>query len=90
MTRSTVTPWALKKARARVEEGAGALLLLVGQELGVGEAGGVVDGDVEVLPADAAVLVHAGMVAGDAMADAVDPAELLGVDVDEFARRCRW
>ena len=72
MTRSTLTPWALKKASARVEEGAGALLPLVGEDLGVGEPGGVVDADMQVLPADAAVLDHAAALAGDAMADAVD------------------
>jgi hypothetical protein len=37
-------------------EGLGALLLLVGQQLGVGEAGGVVDGDVQELPASAALV----------------------------------
>jgi hypothetical protein len=66
------------------EEGAGALLLLVGQDLGVGEAGSIVDADMDEVPADA--LVPAAAVAGDTVADAVDPAELLGIDVDEFTR----
>ena len=66
------------------EEGAGAFLLLVGQDLGVGEPGGIVDADMDQVPADALLLAAA--VAGDAMADAVDPAELLGVDVDQLAR----
>ena len=54
MTRSTVTPWRANQASARLEEGDGAGLALVGQDLGVGEARGIVDGDVQVLPADAA------------------------------------
>src|SRR3954447_5661483 len=64
-----------------LEEGHGALLALVGQDLGVGEPGGVVDADVEELPADAAR--PAGAVAGDAVAEALDPAELLDVEVEE-------
>ena len=66
-----------------LEEGHGALLALVGQDLGVGEARGVVDADVQEVPADAALL--AAPVAGDAVADAVDPAELLDVEVDQLA-----
>jgi hypothetical protein len=77
MTRSTTTPWRAKKASAG-EEGAGTLLRLVGQDLGVGEAGGIVDADMDQVPADALLLAAA--IAGDAMADAIDPAELLGVD----------
>ncbi len=34
-------------------------------------------------------LLLAAAIAGDAVADAVDPAELLGVDVDQFAWRAR-
>ena len=68
-----------------LEEGNRAGLALVGQDLGVGQARGVIDGDVQVFPADAAVAVdHAGAAAGDAVADAGDPAELLGVDVDQL------
>ncbi len=37
------------------------------------------------LPADAASVAVAGAVAGDAMARAVEAAELLDVDVDELA-----
>lgn len=35
--------------------------------------------------ADAAPVALSGAIAGDAMADALDAAELLDVDVDEFA-----
>lgn len=48
--------------------------------------GGVIDGHVQVVPADAAVLGHADPMAGDAVTDPVDAAELLGVDVDQLAR----
>jgi hypothetical protein len=65
-------------------EGDGALLGLVGQNGRVGEARGIVDGHMQGLPADAAPAV--APVAGDAVTDAVDPTELLRVDVDEFAR----
>ena len=75
----------LEEGQGASEEGAGALLLLVGQEFCIGEPRGVVDGDVQNLPADTAAAVHADMMAGDPMADAVDVAELLGVDVDQLA-----
>jgi len=70
--------------------------LLVGQDLGVGEAGGVVDADVDPLPADlatpAARRVDGGAVApappGHAVPGPVraDAAEFLHVDVDQLAR----
>ena len=68
------------------QEGNRALLVLVGQDLGVGEARGIVDTDMQVIPADAAMAVDgAGAAAGDAMTDALDSAELLGVDVQQLA-----
>jgi hypothetical protein len=51
MTRSTVTPCRPEEGQRAGHEGAGGLLLLVRQELGVGEAGGIVDGDAQKLPA---------------------------------------
>jgi hypothetical protein len=60
-----------------LEEGHGALLALVGEDFGAGEPGGVVDADMQELPADAAR--PAGAVAGEAMAEALDPAALLDV-----------
>src|SRR5918996_1722436 len=70
--------------------------LLVREHLGVGEAAVVVDGDVDVLPADraaglAAFVDAAGaLAAGSAPADAFagptfDAPQLLDVDVDELA-----
>ena len=81
MTRSTVTPGGEEGQRA-VQEGAGALLPLVGQELGVGETEGIVDGDVQDAPSRCP---RGAAIAGEAMADAVDAAEFLGVDVDHLA-----
>jgi len=62
-----------------------AFFLLVGQKLGIGRPGVVVDGHVEVLPSCAMLVALAFSVAGDAMSDSVDAAELLDVDMDEFA-----
>jgi hypothetical protein len=68
--------WAFEKAGG----GRGSF---IGKYLGVGESGGVVDGDVDELPADA---TDSGCtVSMDAMTDAADAAELLDVHVDELA-----
>ncbi len=79
-----------------LEEADRGLLPLVGQDLGVGEAGGVVDADVDAFVAGAAAANTVGVgprlgakralapedpVAGPA----VDPAQLLDVDVDQLA-----
>ena len=51
-----------------------------------GEAGSIVDADVDELPTDAAVTIDlAGLSAGDAMTDGAEAAELLDVDVDQLA-----
>ena len=71
--------------------------LLVREDLGIGEAAVVVDGDVDVLPAGgvvdtacvvgvAAGVVLIAVVAPALAGTADDPAELLDVDVDELAR----
>src|SRR4051812_3841884 len=75
----------LEPGQSCIEEGYGAVLALVGQPGGEGQPRGIVDGDVEVFPAGAALAALPGAVAGDAVADAVDPAELLDVDVDQLA-----
>ncbi len=62
---------------------------LVGQFLGVGQAAVVVDRDVDPVPADAALPTRpiAGFPAGLGQAAAgPDAAELLGIEMDEFAR----
>ncbi len=68
-----------------VEEGDGTFLLFVGHDLAEGDARGVVDGDVDKLPADAAAVALADAIAGDAVTDALETAELFGVGVDHLA-----
>ncbi|OWW04152.1 hypothetical protein ATY81_17675 [Rhizobium sp. R72] len=60
-----------------IQEGGGALLFLVRQDLAKGDAGGLVNADVDELPAGAAftgrtAITLAGAI--DAMADAVETA----------------
>ena len=62
-----------------------ALSFLVWQDLREGDAGGVVDADMDELPAAAARAGIAGTFAGNAMTDALETAELLDVDVDHLA-----
>ena len=57
---------------------------LVGQDLDVGDAVGVIDTDVHGFPADAMVVV-AWFSAGDVVAGFVETAELFDVDVDQLA-----
>jgi len=66
------------------EERHRALLTLVGEDLAVGQARGVVDADMHGLPAGAALAVTP--VAGDAMADRRDASQLLRIDVEQLAR----
>src|SRR3954469_11116612 len=68
-----------------LEEGDRALLFLVRKDLRKGHPGGVVDADVDELPSDAPALALTGSIACDAMADAVEAAELFDIDVDQFA-----
>src|SRR5438034_7227260 len=68
----------------RFEESDSTLLFLVGQDLREGDAGSVVDADMDELPAGAAGLALL-RITGDAMADLAEAAELLDVDVDHLA-----
>jgi len=71
-------------ADGALEEGGAVFLALAWQQLGVGEAGVVVDRDVQVLPAGARAALHT--VLEDPLADVVETAELLGVDMQQLAR----
>jgi hypothetical protein len=55
----------------------------VSQDFGVSQTGGVIDGDVNELPAGSSTALPA--VACDAVADDLDAAQLLGVDMDELS-----
>jgi hypothetical protein len=74
------------------EEADGGAGLLVLEDFDVGQACGVIDADVDELPAgdaDALAvepgLLLAGAAAGDAVPSAADPPQLLDVDVQELA-----
>jgi hypothetical protein len=66
------------------QKGGGAFLPLVGHDLGEGDPRGIVDADMDELPAEpfaaTAAVTLAAAIAGNAMADAVDAAELFDVD----------
>ena len=66
------------------EEAGGGRGSFIGEYLDVGESGGVIDSDVDELPADAADFL--GLVTMDAMTDATDTAKLFDIHVDELAR----
>jgi hypothetical protein len=70
---------------SRLEERNGAIRLLVGLDLGEGDAGMIVDADVDELPADTAAVALAGSIAGDAVADLVEATELFDIDMDNLA-----
>ena len=62
------------------------------QDFRVGQPGVIVDGQIQIFPALAALLAAArralpGAIAGDAMSDPFDAAELLDVDVDHLAEQ---
>lgn len=69
----------------RLEEGDGAFFFLIGQYLREGDAGGVVDADMDEFPTAAARAGIAGGLAGNAMTDALETTELLDVDMDHLA-----
>src|SRR5688572_17478606 len=73
-----------------LEEGVGAALFLIGHDLGEGNARVVVDSDMNELPAEpfapCSPIALPPAIAGDAVADTIDPAKLLDVDVDHLAR----
>src|ERR1700739_4121080 len=73
-----------------LEEGGGAASPLAVHHLGKGDARSIVDGDVDELPARSfaarAQIALSFAVAGNAMADAIDPAELFDVEMDHLAR----
>jgi len=72
-----------KPGECTLEESHRGAFSLVGQDLDVGEAGGIVDTDVDILPAYTPSPVS--LVAGDATPDAPDLAELLDIEVQELA-----
>ena len=74
----------LEKSERSVEEGDGAASGLIGQELSEGDAGMIVDGDMEILPAGPRGVIVA--ITSDAVTGALDASELFDVEVDEITR----
>src|SRR5438874_705104 len=74
-------------SHGRLEEGSGAVDLLVRLDLGEGDARVIVNADVDELPADAAAVDLAGAIAGDAVAAPVEPSEIIAIAVDHLAGR---
>ena len=70
-----------------LEEKHGAFLFLVRQDLGEGDAGVIINTNVDELPADATAIALAGAIAGNAVADSVETTELFDIDVDDLVRR---
>ena len=59
---------------------------LVGHDLDESDARGIVDADMDELPADAEMAVDRARISpGDAVPDRADPAELLDIEMDELA-----
>ncbi len=81
---------AAKEVPSIEQESQAGLAGLVGENLGIGQARVVIDGQVQVFPALAALLARARValaraVPSDAVADAQGAAEFLDVDMDHFA-----
>src|SRR2546421_3105346 len=66
------------------EEGGGGEAFLIGKDLGEGNAGVIIDGDMHVFPADA--LEVASGVAGDAVTDSSETAQFLDIEMEQIAR----
>ena len=69
------------------QEGNGAFLLLIWKDIGPSDAGMVINGDVNEVPADALAAAMAAATAGDAMADRIETPELFDVEMDDITGR---
>ena len=76
---------AVEEGEGGMQESDGTARGLIWEELSESEAGMIVDGDVEILPAGARSVI-ALAISGDAVARADDAGELFDVEMDEFAR----
>ena len=79
---------ASKEAQGVEQETQTGASLLVRQDFRIGKPGVVVDRQMHIFPADPSGLALAGALAGDAVADAIELAELFDVDVDDLAGSC--
>lgn len=68
------------------QEGDRTFLALISQNLHERDPRGIIDADMDELPTDAVMTVDRARISpGDAVPDGADPAELLDIEVDEFA-----
>src|SRR4029453_8373275 len=72
-----------KPAQRASQKAAGGRLPFVGGEPDVGDARVIIDGDVQVFPAGTAELMKA--LASNAVSQAANPAELLGIQMEQIA-----
>jgi hypothetical protein len=70
-----------------LQEGDRTFFALIGHHLDEGNAWGIVDADVDELPADAMMAIErAGIATADAMSHRADAAKLFDVEVDQLTR----
>jgi len=84
LSRALSYPTRLEPRRGPLQEARGGFRLLVRQHLGAGNSRAVIDAYVQQLPADPSS--PSSSVAVDAVPDALDPAQLIRVQVQQFAR----
>src|SRR3954452_5869284 len=72
-------------SHSRLEEGNSTLRRLIGLDLGEGDAGMVVNADVDEIPTGATAFVRATRIAGDPVADTLETPEFFDVEVNDFA-----
>jgi len=77
-------PYLALSTNAEIEEAANAVMGFVWKDLSKGDAGGIVDGNMDILVASAPGLIAA--VPGDAVAGLYDASQFLDVHVEELAR----
>jgi hypothetical protein len=75
-------PEEAQRVKEKAQAGA---TFFVGQDFGVSDARVVVDGQMQVFPADPTAVALTLAVAGDAVADLRETAELFDIDVNDFA-----
>src|ERR1700689_2969298 len=81
---------ASKEAQGVEEKAQAGASRLVRQDFRIGEPGVVVDRQMHIFPADPSGLALACAIAGDAVTNAIEFAELLDVDVEDLAGSCAF
>jgi hypothetical protein len=71
-------------SQSAFQEEDGAVLTFIGHDLSKSQPGSVIDADMDKFPAGAAHLIAS--IVGDAVTGPYDPAQLLDIEVEQFAR----